>query len=210
VVTRFAAHTPPRTTVRSERKLDHCLTLGIRLIQYLDSSAHGLVRRWLLIGCFPIHLLRLTAGGCCGYSQSGTLKFELFQASFRQLSNGQRAVQYECVRPLVHGTVAQTHCPSLCTWERAPTVAIERHMRALDLTVFRADTLRSRAGGERSRERAESCFASARRATPPYRPSSDTWLPSPCRRTVRASPRQTCAFARASPDCRHGVHCQQT
>jgi hypothetical protein len=29
----------------------------IRLIQYLDSSALGLVRRWLLIGYFPIHLL---------------------------------------------------------------------------------------------------------------------------------------------------------
>jgi hypothetical protein len=28
----------------------------IRLIQYLDSSARGLVRRWLLIGYFPIHL----------------------------------------------------------------------------------------------------------------------------------------------------------
>jgi hypothetical protein len=28
----------------------------VRLIQYLDSSAHGLVRRWLLIGYFPIHL----------------------------------------------------------------------------------------------------------------------------------------------------------
>jgi hypothetical protein len=26
-------------------------------IQYLDSSAHGLARRWLLIGYFPIHLL---------------------------------------------------------------------------------------------------------------------------------------------------------
>jgi hypothetical protein len=31
-----------------------------RLIQYLDSSAHGLVRRWLLIGYFPTHLLPLT------------------------------------------------------------------------------------------------------------------------------------------------------
>jgi hypothetical protein len=29
----------------------------IRLIQYLDSSALGLVRRWRLIGYFPIHLL---------------------------------------------------------------------------------------------------------------------------------------------------------
>jgi hypothetical protein len=29
----------------------------IRLIQHLDSSAHGLVRRWRLIGYFPIHLL---------------------------------------------------------------------------------------------------------------------------------------------------------
>jgi hypothetical protein len=29
----------------------------IRLIQHLDSSAHGLVRRWLLTGYFPIHLL---------------------------------------------------------------------------------------------------------------------------------------------------------
>ena len=28
----------------------------IRLIQHLDSSAHGLVRRWRLIGYFPIHL----------------------------------------------------------------------------------------------------------------------------------------------------------
>jgi hypothetical protein len=30
----------------------------IRLIQYLDSSALGLARRWLLIGYFPFHLLR--------------------------------------------------------------------------------------------------------------------------------------------------------
>jgi hypothetical protein len=29
----------------------------IRLIQYLDSSALALVRRWLLIGYSPIHLL---------------------------------------------------------------------------------------------------------------------------------------------------------
>ena len=29
----------------------------LKLIQYLDSSALGLVRRWLLIGYFPIHLL---------------------------------------------------------------------------------------------------------------------------------------------------------
>jgi hypothetical protein len=29
----------------------------IRLIQYVDFSALGLVRRWLSIGCFPIHLL---------------------------------------------------------------------------------------------------------------------------------------------------------
>ena len=28
-----------------------------RLIRHLDSSAHGLVRRWLLIGSLPIHLL---------------------------------------------------------------------------------------------------------------------------------------------------------
>jgi hypothetical protein len=28
----------------------------IRLIQHFDSSALGLVRRWLLIGYFPIHL----------------------------------------------------------------------------------------------------------------------------------------------------------
>jgi hypothetical protein len=27
----------------------------IRLIQYLDSSAHSLVRRWRLIGYFPVH-----------------------------------------------------------------------------------------------------------------------------------------------------------
>jgi hypothetical protein len=33
----------------------------IRLIQYLDSSALGLVRRWLLIGYFPIHLLPLSS-----------------------------------------------------------------------------------------------------------------------------------------------------
>jgi hypothetical protein len=31
------------------------LRSDIRLIQYLDSSAHGLVRRWRLIGHFPIH-----------------------------------------------------------------------------------------------------------------------------------------------------------
>jgi hypothetical protein len=29
----------------------------VRSIQHLDSSAHGLVRRWLLIGYFPIHVL---------------------------------------------------------------------------------------------------------------------------------------------------------
>jgi hypothetical protein len=33
----------------------------IRLIQHLDSSAHGLVRRKLLIGYFPIHLLTTPA-----------------------------------------------------------------------------------------------------------------------------------------------------
>jgi hypothetical protein len=32
----------------------------IRLIQYFDSSALGLVRRWRLIGYFPIHLGRLS------------------------------------------------------------------------------------------------------------------------------------------------------
>jgi hypothetical protein len=49
-VTRFAAS---RTTVRSPRKLNHSLTL-IRLIQYFDSSAHGLVRRWLLTGAVSL------------------------------------------------------------------------------------------------------------------------------------------------------------
>jgi hypothetical protein len=33
------------------------LRSDIRLIQHLDSSALGLVRRWLLIGYLPIHLL---------------------------------------------------------------------------------------------------------------------------------------------------------
>jgi hypothetical protein len=32
----------------------------IRLIQHLDSSAHGLVWRWRLIGYFPIHLVPAT------------------------------------------------------------------------------------------------------------------------------------------------------
>jgi hypothetical protein len=35
----------------------------IRLMQHLDSSAHGLVRRWLLIGYFPIHLIPLSVRG---------------------------------------------------------------------------------------------------------------------------------------------------
>jgi hypothetical protein len=35
----------------------------IRLIQYLDSSAHGLVRRWHLTGYFLIHLLPYTPNG---------------------------------------------------------------------------------------------------------------------------------------------------
>jgi hypothetical protein len=48
----LAARPPPPLP---ERKLDHCLKL--RLIQHLDSSALGLVRRWLLIGYFPIHVL---------------------------------------------------------------------------------------------------------------------------------------------------------
>jgi hypothetical protein len=47
-----------RTTARSPRKLNHGLTRSdIRLMQYFDSSAHGLVRRWLLIGYSLIHLL---------------------------------------------------------------------------------------------------------------------------------------------------------
>jgi hypothetical protein len=41
-----AAQGSPTTVSRSD----------IRLIQYLDSSALGLVRRWRLIGYFPIHL----------------------------------------------------------------------------------------------------------------------------------------------------------
>jgi hypothetical protein len=46
-----AAQGSPTTVSRSD----------IRLIQYLYSSAGGLVRRWLLIGFFPIHLLPTTA-----------------------------------------------------------------------------------------------------------------------------------------------------
>jgi hypothetical protein len=42
-----------RTTVRSERK-PAVSRSDIRLIQYLDSSAHGLVWRWRLIGYFLI------------------------------------------------------------------------------------------------------------------------------------------------------------
>ena len=41
-------------TVRSSTPVSRS---DIRLIQYLDSSVHGLVRRWLLIGSFPIPLL---------------------------------------------------------------------------------------------------------------------------------------------------------
>jgi hypothetical protein len=58
----YTPYTPQRlyarTTVRSERKLGSSTTVSrsdIRLIQYLDSSALGLVRRWLLIGYFPTH-----------------------------------------------------------------------------------------------------------------------------------------------------------
>jgi hypothetical protein len=40
---------------KEARPLSHAL--DIRLIQHFDSSALGLVRRWLLIGYFPIHLL---------------------------------------------------------------------------------------------------------------------------------------------------------
>jgi hypothetical protein len=36
----------------------------IRLIQHLDSSAHGLVRMWRLIGYFPIHSLLHGMEGC--------------------------------------------------------------------------------------------------------------------------------------------------
>jgi hypothetical protein len=56
MVTRFAASLP--TDNSPQRKEAQPLSHSdIQFIQYVDSSAHGLVRRWLLIGCFPIHLL---------------------------------------------------------------------------------------------------------------------------------------------------------
>ena len=48
----------------------------IRLIQHLDSSAHGLVRRWRLIGYFPIHFIipwfHRPASSWCGKPLSNT------------------------------------------------------------------------------------------------------------------------------------------
>jgi hypothetical protein len=48
--------TPPPHRSAAQGSSTNASRSDIRLIQYLDSSAHGLVRRWLLIGCFPIHL----------------------------------------------------------------------------------------------------------------------------------------------------------
>jgi hypothetical protein len=44
---------PPQVAPPPPRKLNHFLTPDIRSIQHFDSSAHGLVRRWLFIGYFP-------------------------------------------------------------------------------------------------------------------------------------------------------------
>jgi hypothetical protein len=58
MVTRFLASL--RTDNSPQRKEAQPRSVSrsdIRLIQHLDSSALGLVRRWLLIGYFPIHLL---------------------------------------------------------------------------------------------------------------------------------------------------------
>ena len=54
---------------KRERKLNHCLTL-CRLIQYLDSSALGLVRRWRLIGGF-LSTYYCIPGWCSGEHDPG-------------------------------------------------------------------------------------------------------------------------------------------
>ena len=63
---RATAKGSPTTVSRSD----------IRLIQHLDSSALGLVRRWRLIGDFPIHLLpstRLESRVLCAKTSAGVI-----------------------------------------------------------------------------------------------------------------------------------------
>jgi hypothetical protein len=57
MVTRFAASLPTDICPAAKESSTTASRSDIRKIQYLDSSAHGLVRRWRLIGYFPIHLL---------------------------------------------------------------------------------------------------------------------------------------------------------
>jgi hypothetical protein len=56
MVTRFAASLPTDICPQPKEAQPLVSRSDIRLIQHLDLSAHGLVRRWLLIGYFPIHL----------------------------------------------------------------------------------------------------------------------------------------------------------
>jgi hypothetical protein len=71
----------------------------IRLIQHLDSSAHGLVRRWLLIGYFAIlHNPPPCTCGCCRARGAvvvrGTLRVREHSAgaTLRLILCGERAV----------------------------------------------------------------------------------------------------------------------
>ena len=51
----FSTHGQPSAAKGSSRPRSHALI--IRLIQHLDSSAHGLVRRWALTWLFPYPLI---------------------------------------------------------------------------------------------------------------------------------------------------------
>ena len=53
MVTRFVT-SPPTDNCPQPKDAQPLSQLDIRLILHFDSSAHGLVRRWLLIGYFPI------------------------------------------------------------------------------------------------------------------------------------------------------------
>jgi hypothetical protein len=77
------------TKVRSERKLDHCLSRSdIRLIQYLDASALGLVRRWRLIGYFPIRLLPPARDVCYISETSHQLPYSSIRLQVLAASSG--------------------------------------------------------------------------------------------------------------------------
>jgi hypothetical protein len=72
----FSTHGQLSTAQGSSTTVSRIRLIDIRLIQHLDSSAHGLVRRWRLIGYFPIHFIipwfHRPASSWCGKPLSNT------------------------------------------------------------------------------------------------------------------------------------------